>query len=201
MIWHLISLALWAYFFYYTAGVLLSFKCVSPVHVAFSILLVLIGLWVFVFGSAISIVLSSGIGMAYLPFAVGMTSPSFEYFLRFRYKFRIWLNELFKERSVYLPILFNTLKEELIWRSAFVYLGRRNNIPDPILLVLGSFLFYFIHWNPKNRIVLLTEVELLCFCFLLYLVYMELETLPGVWLIHFIRNSYLRFSRSKRQNE
>ncbi|MGB9774545.1 MAG: CPBP family glutamic-type intramembrane protease [Bacteroidota bacterium] len=201
MIWHLISFALWAYFFCYAAGVVFSFKRVSRVHVAFNILLVLIGLWAFASGSAISIILSSGIGIAYLPLAVGMTCPSLEYFLRFRYKFRIWLNALFKERNAYLPILFNTLKEELVWRSAFVYVGRWNNIPDAVLLVLGSFLFYLVHWNPKSRIVLLTEVEFLCFSCLLYLAYIKLETLVGVWLIHFIRNSYLRFCRSNGQME
>ncbi|MBU1299114.1 MAG: CPBP family intramembrane metalloprotease [Proteobacteria bacterium] len=196
MTWQLFSFVLLAYYVYRAASAFFDFRRFPAIRAALEISLALIGLWWLVVGSPIVILLSAGIGIAYLPITVGLTSPSLAYVLGFRYKFAEWIFAVVKDRASYLPVLLQTLKEELVWRSAFMYLGRFNNIPDPLLLVVGSILFYLIHWNAKGRVVILTELELLCFSFLLYVVYLELQTLIGVWIIHFIRNSYLRYYRS-----
>lgn len=196
MTWQLFSLILLVYYVYRVASAFLGFKRFPAIRAAIEIALVLIGLVGLAVGSPGIIIVSAGIGIAYLPITVSLTSPSLAYVLGFRYKFAEWIFAVVKDRASYLPVLLQTLKEELVWRSAFVYLGRFNNIPDHLLLVVGSILFYLIHWNPKGRIVILTEFELLCFSFLLYVVYLELHTLIGVWAIHFIRNSYLRYHRS-----
>lgn len=199
MTWQLLSFVLLAYYVYRAASALINFRRFLAIRAALEISLALIGLWWLVVGSPAAIMLSAAIGIAYLPVTIGLTSPSLTYFLAFRYRFAEWISTIIKDRSSYISVSLQTLKEELVWRSAFLHLGRVVDIPDLALVAIGSVMFYLIHWSPKGRIVVLTELELVCFSVLLYVVYVELDTLVGVWVIHFIRNSYLRFYRSNQQ--
>jgi len=124
-----------------------------------------------------------------------MTSPSFRYFKNFRLELYGWVKSLYHDKKPNILILLQTLKEELIWRSAFTSLCITIDINKSMILVTGGILFYFIHWSAKKRIVVLTEVELLCFSMLTYFVYLELDTFMGAWAIHFIRNSFLHYHR------
>ena len=120
--------------------------------------------------------------------------------MQFSYNLISWVRSVFSCPKMYVHILLSTLKEELIWRSTFVYILRNIQASDLSILLLGSGLFYLLHWPKKSKIIFMTEFELYLFSFYLYFIYLRTDSLIVVWIIHFIRNSYLKYFRMTLKN-
>jgi len=199
--WKAISILLLSFYLIYAFSKIFSVKILPRFWIGlFEICLIFLGLISVLIGDVSAIIGSIIYGLLYLPLMVALTSPSLKYFFSFRYHIINWLKSIFGDIKLYIPILYNTFREELIWRSSFVFLLRFNRINHVIIFIIGSILFYSIHFNKNAKIVLLTEIELLLFSCLLYIVYLEYNSFIAIWLIHFIRNSYLYFYRSAIKN-
>ncbi|WP_434968535.1 CPBP family glutamic-type intramembrane protease [Rosettibacter primus] len=157
------------------------------------IILLSIGLYNIKIGGFYIIITSPFIAVIYLPLIVLLTSPSFQYFVSYRYRFWNWIKFIVTKYLKTIKILLQTLKEELIWRSAFVVIATILGISNILIVIIGSLMFYFIHWEWKKKIILLQEFELWLFSLLLYMLFLYTNSLLAVWIIHFIRNSYLIF--------
>jgi hypothetical protein len=199
--WKTISVLLLSFYFIYALSKIFSLRILSQISMAlFEICLIILGLIKILVGDVDAIIRSIIYGLLYLPLMVALTSPSVKYFFSFRYQFCFWLKSIFRDFKLYIPILYKTFREELIWRSSLVFLLRFFHLNQVVIFIIGSILFYSIHFNKNAKIVLLTEIELLLFSCLLYVVYLEYNSFLTVWLIHFIRNSYLYFYRSVIKN-
>lgn len=167
-------------------------------------------MWQFVFimigafqagsGSPREILIASFCGLAYLPIMISFTTPSLNYLRLFRFRPGRWINHTIMNGVMSLTILVDTLKEELVWRVALVWLARQMMIDDVLIIFTGALCFYGIHWIPRPLVILMTEFELFLFSLLLYIVYIKTASLIGVWIIHILRNSYIHFCRNGTEN-
>jgi len=133
--------------------------------------------------------------LLYIPLMVFLTSPSIRYFLNFKYQLFEWISNIFIFPQKHFKQLILALWEELIWRVAFVLLLQQLGVGDSLIFLCGSVLFYLIHFSFSKKIIILTEFELFLFSCLLYGLYLLTYSLLLVWLIHFLRNSYLQYTR------
>ena len=148
-------------------------------------------------GSLPEILIATMSGFAYLPIMILCTTPA-AFLSRFiRLSPARWIKYAKKNRILSLSILIGTLKEELIWRVALVWLARQMMIGDGIIILTGALCFYGIHWKPQSLVVLMTEIELFIFSLLLYVVYIQTTSLIGVWAIHFLRNTCIFYCRNE----
>lgn len=127
---------------------------------------------------------------------VALNSPNFAFLLSFKFKIYRWFKSLFTFSNSHKAILIRTLIEELVWRSSFTYICRELGLENVYIIISGSLLFYLIHLDLSKKIIVLSEFELLIFSFLLYFVFISTESIIVVWIIHFMRNSYLQFIKS-----
>ncbi|MCP4970934.1 MAG: CPBP family intramembrane metalloprotease [Arcobacter sp.] len=142
------------------------------------------------------IIIYPAISIIYFPFMVALSSPGFKFLLSFKFKIYLWLKSHFTLTRKHKTILINTLIEELVWRSSFIYICSELGFTNIIIIIIGSLLFYLIHLDLSKKIIVLSEIELLIFSFLLYIIFISTESILVVWLIHFMRNSYLQFIKS-----
>lgn len=199
--WKAISILFLSFYLNYAFSKIFSLRILPRFWMElFEICLIFLGLIKILIGDLDAIIRSIIYGLLYLPLMVALTSSSLIYFFSFRYHIINWLKSIFRNTKLYIPILYKTFKEELIWRSSFVFLLRFNRINPVIIFIIGSILFYSIHFNKNIKIVILTEIELLLFSCLLYIVYLEYNSFIAVLFIHFIRNSYLYFYRTVTKN-
>jgi membrane protease YdiL (CAAX protease family) len=200
--WELLSYTFILVYFLFLSAKLgfLKVQLSRYLFIFFELYILLIGLYYIQSGSIAAILIFSPFGIIYLPIMFLFTSPSLKYFLRFSYNLLSWIRSVILHPKLYVYILLNTLKEELIWRSAFVNILRSIYTNDLAILLSGSILFYLLHWPKKSKFTFMTEIELYIFSLLLYFLYLRTDSLIVVWIIHFIRNSYLKFFRLRLKN-
>lgn len=97
-----------------------------------------------------------------------------------------------------LGILLATLREELVWRLAFVAVLRRISICEYAIIFAGTALFYISHMNLSRRLILPAQIDLLLFSSLLYLLYSKTDSILSVWLVHYLRNAFVTCFRNNR---
>jgi hypothetical protein len=88
---------------------------------------------------------------------------------------------------------WRVLTEELVWRCSFVFLMNYFGIDNISIILVGSILFYLIHAGFSKKIIVISELELIQFIFILYIAFIITNSLAGVWFLHFCRNGYLTF--------
>ena len=159
------------------------------------LIILLIGLNYISLGSTTTVFIFCPFGILYLPIMLLFTTPSLKYFMGFNYNLFSWARSVFFFPKLYVHIFFSTFLEELIWRSTYVNILRNIHINYFSILLSGSILFYLLHWPKKSKFTFMTEIELYIFSLFLYFIYLRTESLVVVWIIHFIRNSYIKFFR------
>jgi membrane protease YdiL (CAAX protease family) len=101
--------------------------------------------------------------------------------------------------KMHLTVVVKAAQEEVIWRSALFAIGSFLGISGGYLVAVVTVLFYAVHIHLDRKIVLVTQLELLTFSFVLSLAYAEVGSLIGTLLIHVIRNSYIKFARPEEE--
>lgn len=171
-------------------------KALNSVLALFEIIILFVGIYSIKLGEYYLIIASIFIAIVYLPLMVLLTSPTLNYFLKFNYKWYSWINFIVINKLITIRVLLKTLKEELIWRSAYVEILSSLNVSNPLIIISGTIYFYLIHFKCKKKVILLQELELFLFSFFLILSYILTNSILVVWIIHFIRNSYIIFHKN-----
>ena len=186
------------YLLYPSFNIFLKNKNLRKILTLWELVLLFIGIYAIQTTPAKGVTIYAILGLLYLPIMFILNSSSSRYFFNFRYNFVKWLKSIWSSLNNYLLVLIRTFREELVWRFSFVYLMRDVGFTNNNIILIGSILFYLIHFKKKNKVILLVEFELLLFSFLLYFVYIQTQSVFDVWAIHFLRNSYLDFYKTKK---
>jgi hypothetical protein len=147
------------------------------------------------FGTGYGTLIGVAVGMSYMPLMAALTVPASTDWRSFEFRIGGWGQSILGRFHDYMPSAISCLREELVWRSAFVFSMEALEVPNIATIVAGSTLFYLLHWRGQKRIVILTEVELFLFCTLLFILYLSTMSVLVTWIVHFVRNSYLAFHR------
>ncbi len=145
-------------------------------------------------GSFDHILLSVLAGLIYLPLMVHLNPPRQKIRGKQEANFIEWFKTLFLIPKVYRAEFIDTLKEELIWRCALVYLLSSLGLTPWLIMVISGLLFFTVHFDLTTRIIIVAQAELLFLSMLLYLIYLLTGSVMCVLIVHFCRNSYLKFS-------
>jgi len=192
-----INLFLLSYFLSAPVSIIYKKKnIITFIESTLSIILIIIGLHTIVLEGLLNNFKCIIWGLFYLPAMILMTSANFSTAM-----YGIRLIKKLPEYYISFPrkaivILLQTFKEELIWRCSFVHLMGEIGVDKIYIAGLGSLLFYLIHWSGERRFILLVQIELFLFSVILYTVYLCTASIFAVWMLHFIRNLYIKFYRS-----
>lgn len=157
------------------------------------IVLIILGINSAEFGNIKEVSCIAAIGIVYIPVMVALNSPNIRTILIFRYRILTFFKTIIKEYKKYSVIGWRVLTEELVWRCSFVFLMNYFGIDNISIVLVGSILFYLIHAGFSKKIVVISELELIQFIFILYISFIITDSLAGVWILHFYRNGYLTF--------
>lgn len=197
-LWNLVNVYLFSYYlfavYYYVFSDKRKYQ--KKYQSIVQAVLVIIGVYYAKVGSISDIIMYPILSLIYFPFMVAFSSPNFTFLLTYKFRIYEWIKSLFPFNKQIMVTLIQTLVEELVWRSAFIYIFNQFGFTTFQILIAGSLLFYFIHLNLSKKIIILSEIELLVFSFILYLIFISTESIITVWIIHFMRNSYLQFIKN-----
>lgn len=196
--WNLVNVYLFSYYLFAVYYYVFSdkHKYQKKYQSIVQAVLVIMGIYYAKVGSISDIIMYPILSLIYLPFMVAFNSPNFAFLFSYKYRIYEWIKSLFSFNKQIMVTLIQTLVEELVWRSAFIYICNQLGFTAVQILVAGSLLFYLIHLDLSKKIIILSEFELLVFSFILYLIFISTESIITVWIIHFMRNSYLQFIKN-----
>ena len=195
-IWKWINLFLLLYYpIYVLSGITARVVLPRTIRAMADLAMVFWGIYAASFGTGYGTLIGVAIGMSYMPLMAAMTVPAHSDWRSFEFRLGGWAESVLGQFHNYMASAINCLREELVWRSAFVFSMRALEVPDVATIAAGSTLFYLLHWRGQKRIVILTELELFLFCALLTGLYLSTMSVLVTWIVHFVRNSYLAFHR------
>lgn len=166
-------------------------KMLRIIEFSCSLMMLYMGIIVAQCGSILNIFLSFFWGVLSLIFTISLTLSDKSVLQSALMQIGEVPEKIVKHPGKATRVMLSVVQEELIWRAVFVYLVENILTGRIYIILMGSFLFYLVHFNSMRPVIFIAHLEFILFTVFIYVIFLQTGSVIAVSIIHFMRNIFI----------